>query len=237
MSRETFNLKQAAEHVHLTEADLKHAAQRGELAASEHGGDWHFNHRDLDEWAQRQLLAANEKALRAQHSVMMDENRREHRENWCIADLFNPASVDLALAAKAKAGVIRDMTDLAVESGLVYDIDGLYAELVAREQAAPTAIGREIAILHPRYHDPYFFEETFIAYGRSLRPIFFGAPDGEVTRHFFMVCSTDHEIHLHILARLAVLAHGTDLLEKLDAAESVDDVLRAVREAEANFIR
>ena len=79
------------------------------------------------------------------------------------------------------------------------------------------------------------FEESFVAYGRSERPIFFGAPDGAGTRHFFLICSTDHEQHLHMLARLAVLAHGTDLLERLETAEDASAVVAAVAECESAY--
>jgi mannitol/fructose-specific phosphotransferase system IIA component (Ntr-type) len=50
-----------------------------------------------------------------------------------------------------------------------------------------------------------------------------------------LICSTDHRQHLHILARLAMLAHGTDLSERLDAAASPEDVVAAVRECEMEF--
>jgi PTS system nitrogen regulatory IIA component len=140
------------------------------------------------------------------------------------------------VTAKAKAGIIRDMTDLAARTGAVYDAEALFRELVAREEVASTAVGRSMALLHPRFHDPYLFEESFIAYGRSERPIFFGARDGEATRHFFLICCTDHEQHLHLLARLAVLAHGTDFLEKLDAAATAEEVIDAVRECEKEYL-
>ena len=235
MSREVLTLKQAAEHVHLEANELRHVAQRGEIEAEKRGDEWFFEHRALDEWAQRELLAANEKALRAQHRVMMDENRRANQAGWGVADLFPREAIDLAVQAKAKAGVLRDMTALADRSGKVYDPDGLFKELEAREAVASTAVGNGMALLHPRFHDPYFFEESFIAYGRGVRPVFFGAPDGEATRHFFLICSTDHEEHLHILARLAILAHGTDLMEKLDAAETPEDVVAALRDCETEY--
>lgn len=235
MPREVLNLKQAAEHVHLDANELKHVAQRGEIAATARGDDWYFEHAALDEWAQRNLLAATPKELKNQHQAMMDEQRRAHREDWGVVDLFREDAVDLALAARTKGGILRDMTDLAEKSGLVYDVEGLFKELTAREEAASTAIGEGVALLHPRFHDPYLFEDSFIAYGRSARPIFFGAPDGESTHHFFLICSTDHEQHLHILARLAILAHGTDLLEKLDAAEDAAAVLATVASCESEF--
>ena len=235
VAHEMMNLKQAAEHVHLEPNELKHVAQRGEIPATERGGDWYFEHAALDEWAQRNLLASSPKALRNQHRVMMDEHRRAHREDWGVSELFRTESVALALTAKAKAGLLRDMTDLAERSGLVYDVEGLYRELVLREEAASTAIGAGAALLHPKLHDPYMFEESFVAYGRSERQIFFGAPDGEGTRHFFLICSTDHEMHLHILARLAILVHGTDLLERLDAAENADEVKAIIVDCEREY--
>ena len=236
MSHEMLNLEKAAEHVHLAPNDLKHFAQRGEIAAMRRGHDeWFFEHAVLDEWAQRNLLAASPRELKDRHRAIMDENRRAHRADWGVAGLFLPEAMDLALAAKAKGGILRDMTDLADRSGRVYDVEVLFRELVAREEAASTAIGEGVALLHPRFHDPYLFEESFIAYGRSVRPIFFGAADGEATRHFFLIASTDHEQHLHILARLAILAHGTDLMEKLDVAETPEAVVETIRECEAAY--
>ena len=237
MSREILTLKQAAEHVHLEANELRHVAQRGEIAAEKRGDEWYFEHRALDEWAQRNLLAAGEKDLRAQHRVMMDENRRADRADWGVAGLFDEGMIDLSLRAKTKAGVLRDMTDLAERGGKVYDPEGLFKELVAREEAASTAIGEGLALLHPRFHDPYLFEESFVAYGRIDRPVFFGAADGAATRHFFLICSTDHEQHLHILARLAILAHGTGLMERLETVETPEEAIAAVRDCEAEYRR
>ena len=235
MQHEMFNLEQAAAHVHMNANELRHVAQRGEIDAVKRGDDWFFEHRILDEWAQRSLFSAPRKVIAEQHRAMMDENRRDRREAWNVADLFDSSAIDLAVRAKAKAGVLRDMTDLADKSGKVYDTDGLFKELVAREESASTAIGQGLAFLHPRFHDPYMFESSFIAYGRSERPLFFGAANGEGTRHFLLICSTDHRQHLHILARLAMLAHGTDLAERLDAATCPEDVIAAVRECEMEF--
>ena len=72
MSHEVFNLKQAAEHVHMEPNDLRHVAQRGEVEATERGGEWYFEHRALDEWAQRNILAANARELAAQHRVLLE---------------------------------------------------------------------------------------------------------------------------------------------------------------------
>jgi mannitol/fructose-specific phosphotransferase system IIA component (Ntr-type) len=237
MSRTLLPLKQAAEHIHLDANELRHVAQRGEIEAHEHGGDWWFEHRVLDEWAQRHLLSAGKKELLRQHAAIVEENRRACHADWRIADFFRPDGMDLAVPGKAKAGIVRDMSDLAARTGLVYDPEGLFKELLAREEIASTAVGEGAAFLHPRFHDPYFFEESFIAYGRSLRPVFFGAPNGEGTRHFFLVCAADHVLHLNILSRLAVMAHATEFLAILDEAADVGEALSIIRAAEEGLLR
>jgi excisionase family DNA binding protein len=237
MSREIFTLEQAAAHVHLPANELRHVAQRGEIEAHRAGDEWRFEHRALDEWAQRNLLSSSRRELAAQHRVMMDEERRARRADAGVASLFREEAIDLSLQAKAKAGLIRDMASLGARSGLVYDPDGLYRELVERETIASTAIGEGAAFLHPRFHDPYLFEEAFLGYGRSVKPLFFGAPDGAATSHYFLICSTDHERHLHVLARLAMLAHGTDLLERLSLAAEPREVVEAVRACEEELLR
>ncbi|MGN0854502.1 MAG: PTS sugar transporter subunit IIA [Kiritimatiellia bacterium] len=237
MSHEFLPLHAAAAHVHVAANELKHVAQRGEIDAQIRSGEWYFEHAALDEWAQRHLLASNPKSLREQHRLMVDERRRAREKGGWVADLLAVAAIDLAIPAKAKGGLIRDMTTLAERSGFVYDPETLFKELVAREEAASTAVGAGAAFLHPRYHDPYFFEQSFIAYGRVARPIFFGAPEGAATRHFFLICSTNDDEHLHILARLAMMTSGTDLLAQLDAAETVAHVLEAIRTCEEPYAK
>ena len=74
--RQMLNLRQAAEHVHMDPNELKHVAQRGEIAYDVHGGDFWFEHRALDEWAQRNLLASSAREQMRQHRVILEENRR-----------------------------------------------------------------------------------------------------------------------------------------------------------------
>ena len=235
MNHDFLDLERAAGHVRIDPNELKHAAQRGEIDAQIRAGQWYFDHVALDEWAQRHLLAQSAKRLNERHLRFSQGSAA--RCEWSVAGLLARGGVDLSVAAKAKAGVIRDMTDLADRSGFVYDPESLFRELVAREEAASTAIGAGAAFLHPRFHDPYLFSDSFIAYGRCVREIFFGAPDGAGTRHFFLICSTDHEQHLHILARLAALAHGTDLVSRLDLAVDAAEAIAAVRECETEILK
>lgn len=238
MSMSVLGLRAAAEILHLGENELRHVAQRGEIDSFIRGGEWFFRRRDIDEWMQRHLISAKTKELAECHRSMLDETRRRGvAQTGLVGRYLRADCIELSLAAKAKAGVLRDMTDIAAAAGLVYDDEALFKALAEREEAASTAIGEGAAFLHPRYHDPYLFAESFIAYARSVKPVFFGAPDGGATRHFFLICAADREVHLHVLARLAMLAHGSDFFKKLDTAETAEDVLSVVDVSEAEFMR
>ena len=236
MSHEMMELRQAARHLHMEENELRHFAQRGEVPSVMRGDSFFFEHRLLDEWAQRRLMGLRPKKLTGEHRLAMDERRRAQGTDLRVAQLLVREAIHPEITAKNRGGVLRDMTDLAEATGLVYDPDALFRELVEREAIASTAVGEGAAFLHPRFHDPYLFSDSFIAYGRSERPVFFGAADGQGTRHFFLICSTDHDLHLRILARLAVMTHATEFLGRLDGAVSAEEVVATVREAEEGLL-
>jgi len=236
MAFELMDQKSAAAHLHMKETELKHFAQRGEVPSVKRGDAFFFEHRALDEWAQRRLLAISDKELNSEHRLAMAERRQQDGHDLHIAALLRPETIQPELTSKTRAGVLRDMTDFADSTGLLYDPETLFAELNAREEVASTAAGGGVALLHPRYHDPYLFQETFLALGRTVRPVFFGAQDGSATDLFFMICCTDHMMHLHILARLCLLAHGTNLLEELRVAPDAESMHAALKRVEDEFL-
>lgn len=237
MGYQLMDQKSAAAHLHMRENELRHFAQRGEVPSVKRGDSFFFEHRALDEWAQRRLMTISEKALTGEHRLAMEERRKTDGHDFHIAEILPSTNVHPALTSKTKAGVLRDMTDFADSTGLLYDPETLFAELASREEAASTATGGGVAFLHPRYHDPYLFQETFLALGRTVRPVFFGGPEGEGTDLFFLICCTDHTLHLHILARLCLLVRETSLLADLREAEDGEAMHSALKTAEDAFLK
>ena len=176
MGYQLMDLKSAAAHLHMSANELRHFAQREEVPCVKRGEAFFFEHRPLDEWAQRRMLEMSEKQLAQEHQAAMSERRRAEGQDFHIADILRPETIMPELTSKTRAGVLRDMTDFADTTGLLYDPETLFAELTAREEVASTAAGGGVAFLHPRYHDPYLFQETFLALGRTVRPVFFGSP-------------------------------------------------------------
>ena len=73
MSHEMMDLRQAARHLHIDENELRHFAQREEVPSVKRGDNFFFEHRLLDEWAQRRLYAlVGEYACRPDETLLRD---------------------------------------------------------------------------------------------------------------------------------------------------------------------
>jgi mannitol/fructose-specific phosphotransferase system IIA component (Ntr-type) len=237
MPHRILSLQQAARHIRIPERELFHLVQREEIPYLRHGDDVVFEHRVLDDWAQRRLLGLPGRALSEHHRQETAVRAGKNAEDSLVERLFRPEGIAPALPSRTKPGVIRDMVALAVSTGLLYDDVVFQREIEAREDAASTAIGGGAAFLHARYHDPYYASDSFVVLGKTVQHIFFGAQDGEPTDLFFLICCTDDALHLHTLARLCMLAHGTLLLSDLRAAATADEMYHTLQLAERDLLK
>ncbi len=237
MSYRSITLSAAARELNMDLNELRHYAQRGELPARVQGGEFVFEQRALDEWAQRRLMTLTEKKLAGEHGAAIAARRRAMGEDFHVAGLLRPNAVAPFMTSRNRGGVLRDMTDLAESTGLVYDPLTLFAELQAREEAASTATEAGVAFPHPKYHDPYLFQESFLALGRTLRPVYYGTGvEGDGTDLFFLVCCADHRLHLHVLGRLCLLAMRTPLLSDLREAPDAEAMCAILKRCEDSFL-
>jgi len=237
MPHRMLSLQQAARHIRIPERELFHLVQREEIPYLRRGDEIVFEHRLLDDWAQRRIMGLPSTSLAAHHREGIADRARQASDDILVERLFRPEWIDPALASRTKPGVIRDMVALAVSTGLLYDDAALQREIEERESASSTAIGGGAAFLHARYHDPYHASDSFVVLGKTVQHIFFGAQDGEQTDLFFLICCTDDALHLHTLARLCMLAHGTLLLSDLRAASSGEEMYQTLCRAERDLLK
>jgi mannitol/fructose-specific phosphotransferase system IIA component (Ntr-type) len=128
--------------------------------------------------------------------------------------------------------VLRDLVMLAARTGWVCDPVELITSLEAREALCSTAVPGGVAFLHPRTQQPDRFTASFLALGRTVQPIHFSAPDGQPTDLFFLLACQEDRLHLHILARLCLMAQKTDLLAQLRTAPDAPTMHAALLAAE-----
>jgi PTS system nitrogen regulatory IIA component len=231
MPYRTFGIDEVARYLHLSRADLDRLVKDQDIPFERHGERLVFRKVEIDAWASQRILGLEGQRLAEYHQQSSQGTQQIVPCEAFMPEIIRPEFIEAALTAKTKASVLRQMVTLAEKTGRVCDPPALLEGLEAREELCSTGIPGGLALLHSRNPDSYLFETAFLALGRTIQPIHFGAPDGLPTNLFFLIGCPDDGTHLHTLARLCMMAQKTDLLVDLrqatDAAAMCDSIIAA----------
>ena len=231
MSPRRLTLEQAAEFLKLPPNELRSLAVQNLINSSQQGDRFFFTQDDLDEWVTRKLIALHSLRASAQHRERKTLKIPDTSKPF-LAELCHLETVACRMNAKSRPSVLKSLSELASESGYVFDPNDLYTELLEREEIASTAIEQGAAIPHPhhRFEIP-IFEESFICVATLSEPIYYGnSPDGLKTDIFFLICCMDSNLHIQTIARICQLCMETSLLSDLREATSDQKLLDTLLE-------
>jgi PTS system nitrogen regulatory IIA component len=207
-------LEELARHIGIDARVVRKWAEKGKLPGQLIGGEWRFNRATLLDWLQQKMHTLDE-----QHIRNLERAMREGADNRLIELYLATEAVEMNLPAYTRASVLRELVRLAERTGLVYNGPEIVAALEQREAMGPTALPRGLAFPHPRRPLAYATAEPVVCLARVPQGVPFGAPDGQLTDIFVLVCAPDDRLHLGLLARLAMM-FNSDLP---DALRQVDD--------------
>ncbi|MGO8926435.1 MAG: PTS sugar transporter subunit IIA [Limisphaerales bacterium] len=231
MPYRTFGIDEVARYLHLSRADLDRLVKDRDIPFERRGERLVFRKVDIDAWASQRILGLEGRGLAEYHQKSSRDAQQVVPHAAIMPDMIRTEFIEPALTAKTKASVLRQMVALAEKTGCVCDPRALLEGLEAREELCSTGIPGGLALLHSRTPESYLFETAFLALGRTIQQIPFGAPDGQPTDLFFLIGCPDARMHLHTLARLCLMAQKTDLLVELrqaaDARAMCDCILAA----------
>lgn len=238
MPHRVFTLEEAAEYLHIALADLERLVHHREIPFHRRGTRVTFQRTEIDGWMSQRILGLSQNRLADYHKRSGTVvPHKTGRNDAIVRELMMATQVEPNLPSKTRASVLQDMVDLAAKTQLVNDPPQLLKSLNEREAMCSTGLPGGFALLHPRHHDPYMFEDSFVAAARVPRGIPFGAADGGLTHLFFLICTQDDRIHLHVLARLCMMCANTSFLDELREAPDAAAMTEAIIAAEEQIIR
>ena len=128
--------------------------------------------------------------------------------------------------------VIRNLAELIAKTGRAAEVEGLFADALAREQKTATGVPGGIAIPHCRSEAVL---EPTLAMARLNPAVDFGAKDGPADIIFFIAApaGADNE-HLKLLSKLARSLIKKDFTAALRAAKSPAEIVALVEGALAD---
>jgi PTS system nitrogen regulatory IIA component len=231
MGSEMMGLDELARYLRRDVREVGKLASRGHLPGHKVSGEWRFARAEINHWIETQLPVYTEQQL-----VDLESAARGGSGEPLITELLSEASVAVPLAASTKASVLRELVALAEQSWQVYDPAAILTAIKAREEIGSTALPNGVAIPHPRRPLPNALGESVIAFARTSSGIPFGAPRGELTDIFFLVCCRDDQTHLRVLARLTRLLLQPGFLDELRETETAAESWEKITAAEHELV-
>lgn len=230
MPYRNMSIDELARHIGMDARIVRKWAERGRLPGLMVQGQWRFNRAQMLDWLQKEIHNLDREHISNLERAMSDGNDDE-----VLSALLPPEAIDMNLPARSRASVLKEMVGLAERTGLVYDPQALLAAVQEREDMYPTALPNGVALPHPRRPLPYATAEPLVCLARVPAGIPFGAPDGQLTSLFFLVCSHEERQHLCVLARLAMML-STDLPARLQEIEEPAEALAMILESEQQVV-
>jgi len=236
MPFQLLNLEGVAHYLHLTPADVEQRVKNREIPFEKRGDRVVFRKNEIDAWASQRILGLPGERLADYHQKSTRHARKILTQEALLPEMLRSGAVASAMTSKTRSSVLHDLVALAEKTGNLSDPKILLASLEAREELCSTAVPGGFALPHPRFHEPYLFEQSFIVVGRPVQEIHFGAPDGQPTHLFFLLCCQDDRLHLHTLARLCLVAQKTKVLDQLRDAPDAQTMRNVLMAAEQEIL-
>lgn len=228
MPYRNMSLEDFSRYIGMDVREVRKLADRGRLPGQKVGGQWRFNRAVVIEWLQQEIHTLDRSRLVALENAMSDPQTETGQR---VTDMIGLEGVDVALNAKTKASVLRELVGLAERTGLLYDAEGFLKALEQREAMCSTALLKGIAIPHPRQPMPYVSAEPLVCVARLPSGIGFGSAYGDRTDIFFLICCHDDRQHLRTLARLMRILQG-NTVDHLRAVETAEELLQILIDRE-----
>ena len=231
MTQDDFDIDSLARYLHLTPQQVERLADRGKVPGRKVTGKWRFSQAGIHHWLEKRIGLLDENELDQVEGVLQRAATDASEQPVSIASLIPPRGIAVPLASRTRGSVIVAMTQLAADTGLLWDPEKMAEAVRSREAMQSTALDIGVALLHPRRPLPSILSDAFLVIGRTSQGIPFGG-SRSLTDIFCLICSTDERGHLRVLARLSRLISDPQLLHSIRTAADADAVKQVIAEFE-----
>ena len=143
-----------------------------------------------------------------------------------ILEYLSKNRIKVDLKGKNKEEVIKEMAQVFVKDGILNadDLDEFISSIYEREKLSPTGMQDGVAIPHTK---TLLIKKMSLALGISKTGIDFVSMDDEPSKLIFMIAAPEDAKgeHLDLLAEISKLSFEEELVEKIESAETVEEVL------------
>jgi nitrogen PTS system EIIA component len=185
---------------------------------------YYFNKAEVNEWILKNNIAVSEKIL-----DLALTNRPVS-----LIDLIKKGDVHYGIKGTTVRKVIDDVVN-TIPIPKSSDKDTVRSSLLLREEMMTTAVGKGIALPHPRNPIISDIDEESVSICFLKNPIEYGALDGRPVQVLFIIISSNAKRHLEILSKISFLCKQDDFLKTLNDKPQKDVFLKYIDRIEKEW--
>jgi PTS system nitrogen regulatory IIA component len=204
------------------EKDVLRMIKDGGMPAHRINYQYMFNKQEIKEWIIKNGIKINGRFLELKLGNIPVS----------IAGLINRGGILRNLSGVVPSAVLAEAVskmDLPPE----ITKEQVLTSLLEREEMMPTAVGRGIAIPHPRNPIVADIQHESITMCMLSKPVEYHAMDFEPVNTMFIVLSANAGRHLEILSKLLYFCQQDDFISLLKNSGASKDILSYIKKAEA----
>ena len=222
-------IRQLAEYLMVSEKTVYRMLDRSELPAMRVGSQWRFRKLDIDAWLTEEVRRVEYEGQRGALDPM-------ETSEIAIAPLLAPDNVWLSVTPASRDELLAFLTQEASIDTHV-DRDQLFRSIRDREAICSTAILEGAAFPHPVDPRPFRFSRKRVLLAVLREPLDFLDPHGHRPRVVGAILARSVQGQLLAFSRALKLFADPALLEKLHAAQTPEEAIRVIGDAEAQVPR
>ena len=187
---------------------------------------YHFNKTEIKEWILHNKIQVSHKILELVETDIPVNLTRLLEKGGILFDIDGNTPIEAIKHAAAQMPLPQGMDKVT----MIYS-------LIEREEMMPTAIGKGIAIPHPRNPIISDIENEMVTLCLLKHPIDYQALDNERVHALFIILSANPKRHLQILARISFLCQEGDFSAFTRTPPSITEILSWISEKESHWGR
>ncbi len=222
-------IRQLAEYLMVSEKTVYRMLDRNELPAMRVGAQWRFRKLDIDTW-----LA--EEVRRVEYDGQRGALDAFATSEIAITPLLAPDNIWLSVAPASRDELLAFLTREASIDAHV-DRDQLFRSIRDREEICSTAVLEGAAFPHPVDPRPFRFTRKRVLLAVLREPLDFLDPHGHRPRVVAAILARSVQGQLLAFSRAIKLFSDAALLERLHAAQTPDEAIGLIGDAETLLSR
>jgi PTS system nitrogen regulatory IIA component len=185
---------------------------------------YRFNRTEINEW-----ILSNKIELSSSLIHLTNPERRDS-----LAQLLEKGGI----VTNISGGTVREVLQSAIQKistpQNISKEEILFA-LLSREELMPTAVGKGIAIPHPRNPIITDLNNASVSICCLEKPVDFGSLDNEPVHTLFILLTASPKMHLEVLSKISYFCQDDAFLNILKEHSSKEIILEYVRKRELDL--